>query len=121
MPLIFRIDILSHFPRQRQRPVPAPRRNIKLPSVSNQDLAQRAKTPEPKEEDHPPPIPPKPLREIPQRQQTRPSSPPVQHSASPRLPVMSPVPVTSTAASVVQNQRAALQPVVTSKLFSAVV
>lgn len=97
--------------------MPAPRRNIKQTPASNQGLAQGARTPEPKREDHPPPIPPKPSHELPQRQQTRPTSPPVQHSTSPRLPAMSPVPAASTAASMVQNQRAALQPVGTSKLF----
>lgn len=101
--------------------MPAPRRNIKQPPAVNQGLAQGARTPEPKGEHHAPPIPPKPSHEIPQRQQTRPTSPPVQHSTSPRLPVMSPVPAASTPASVVQNQRAAQQPVVTSKfIFSAV-
>lgn len=100
--------------RQRQRPVPAPRRNIKQPPSANQGLAQGARTPESKGEHHPPPIPPKPSHEKPQRQQTRPTSPPVQHSTSPRLPVMSPVPDASPAASMVQNQRAAQQPVVTT-------
>lgn len=91
--------------------MPAPRRNIRQPPASNQGLAQGARTPEPKGENRPPPVPPKPSYEIPQRRQTRPTSPPVQHSTSPRLPDA------STATSMVQNQRAAVQPVVTSKLF----
>ena len=119
MSLSFIVSLFSsYFPRQRQRPVPAPRRNIKQPPASNQGLAQGARTPEPKGEDHPPPIPPKPSHGIPQRQQSRPTSPPVQHLISPRLPARSPVPAASTAASMVQNQRATFQPVVTSKLFS---
>lgn len=97
--------------------MPAPRRNIKQPPAANQGLAQEARTPEPKGGHHPLPIPPRPSDEIPQRQQTRPTSPPVQHSTSPRLPVMSPIPAASTAASMVQNQRAALQPVVASKFI----
>ena len=97
--------------------MPAPRRNIKQPPAANQGLAQGARTPEAKGEHHPPPIPSRPSHEIPQRQQTRPTSPPIQHSTSPRLPVMSPVPAASTTASVVQNQRAALQPVTTSKFI----
>ena len=113
--MIFIVNFLF-FCRQRQRPVPAPRRNIKQPPIANQGLAHGARTPEPKGKRRPPPIPPKPSREIPQTQ-TRPTSPPVQHSTSPRLHVMSPVPAESSAASMVQNQRAALQAVVTSKFI----
>ena len=108
-------NLLSHFPRQR--PVPAPRRNIKQPPAFSQGLAQPARTLAPKGEDNPPSIPPKPSHEILQNQRTRPTSPPVQHSASPRPLAKSPVHAAATAAFKVENQKDALQPVVTSKLF----
>lgn len=106
--------------------MPAPRRNIKQPPSSSQGVAQGVKTPEPKEEDDPPPIPPKPSHVMPHKQQTTPTSPPIQRSVSPRVPVMSSFPaptsfpaVTSsvTVPTVVGTQRVGTQPVVTSEFL----
>lgn len=94
--------------------MPAPRRHIKQPPPSNQGVAQGVKTPEPKGDDRPPPIPPKPSHAAPQTQQATLTSPTVQRPVSPRVPVISSYQA-QTSVPTVTSSLVTLPPVVTTQ------